>query len=54
MDCARDDSDGICWFCKKGRHAECMVEIPTAGGSGDGGPHDCTFDTIMTKCRCRH
>ena len=33
----------ICWFCKKGRHAECMKEIPLNAKSD--GPHDCTFDT---------
>jgi hypothetical protein len=42
----------ICWFCKKGRHSECMKEIPTEGMSD--GPHDCTFDTKMIPCKCQH
>ncbi len=49
-----DDGRGaICWFCKKGRHAECMVRIPTADRT-DGGPHDCAFGTIMARCGCTH
>lgn len=33
-----------------------MVEMPTAGHvhDRDGGPHDCTFDTVMRKCACSH
>jgi hypothetical protein len=42
----------ICWFCKKGRHEECMKEIPINGKSD--GPHDCTFDTKMITCKCEH
>ncbi|MGQ0771607.1 MAG: hypothetical protein ACT4NT_02380 [Nitrososphaerota archaeon] len=42
----------ICWFCKKGRHSECMKEIPTDSHSE--GPHDCTFDTKMVRCQCTH
>lgn len=42
----------VCWFCRKGRHNDCMGEIPTDGRSD--GPHDCTFDTMMIPCRCRH
>ena len=42
----------ICWFCKKGRHAECMKEIPVNAKSD--GPHDCTFDTKMVSCKCQH
>ena len=42
----------VCWFCKKGRHDECMGEMPVSGRSD--GPHDCTFDTRMVPCRCRH
>lgn len=45
-------SEGICWFCKKGRHSECMKEIPTDAKSE--GPHDCTFDTKMVPCKCAH
>ncbi|NDB46608.1 MAG: hypothetical protein EB163_04875 [Nitrososphaeria archaeon] len=44
--------DKICWFCKKGRHSECMKEIPTDAMSD--GPHDCTFDTKMVPCQCQH
>lgn len=34
-----------CWFCSKGRHAECMRELPVPGRSD--GPHDCAFDTAL-------
>lgn len=46
------DAPAICWFCKKGRHDECMVDIPTDGRSD--GPHDCAFDTMMVRCGCGH
>ena len=42
----------ICWFCRKERHEECMVEIAVDGRSD--GPHDCTFDAAMIHCSCRH
>ena len=46
-----DNNDGIvCWFCKKGRHSECMTKIPVSK-KGDG-PHDCTFDVAMMACTC--
>lgn len=41
----------ICWFCKKGRHGDCMAEIPSAA-AGSEGPHDCSFDTRMVACGC--
>lgn len=46
------EDEKICWFCKKGRHAECMKEIPMDARSE--GPHDCTFDTKMIRCQCVH
>ena len=42
----------ICWFCKKGRHTECMKEMPVNAKSD--GPDDCTFDTKMVSCKCQH
>ena len=39
-----------CWFCSKGRHAECMRELPVPGRSD--GPHDCAFDTALVPCGC--
>ena len=48
----KSESKEICWFCKKGRHEECMKEIPVDGKSE--GPHDCTFDTKMITCKCKH
>jgi len=45
-------SDQICWFCKKGRHEDCMKEIPTDEKSD--GPHDCAFDTKLVACICKH
>ena len=54
MDCSTDsESDTtICWFCKKGRHEDCMKEMPVNMKSE--GPHDCSFDTKMVPCRCTH
>lgn len=42
----------VCWFCRRGRCGDCMSEIPVDGGTE--GPHDCTFDTRMVPCACRH
>ena len=39
-----------CWFCARGRHAECMREVPVHGRSD--GPHDCSFDTALVPCIC--
>ncbi|HXV66481.1 MAG TPA: hypothetical protein VD731_04575 [Nitrosopumilaceae archaeon] len=51
--CSSDDSSlEICWFCKKGRHEECMVHMPVDGKSE--GPHDCAFDTKLIPCKCTH
>ena len=47
-----EDTKHICWFCKKGRHDECMKKIPTDAKSE--GPHDCTFDTKLIDCKCLH
>ena len=47
-----EDIKHICWFCKKGRHDECMKKIPTDAKSD--GPHDCTFDTMLIDCQCLH
>jgi len=50
--CATGDSPDICWFCKKGRHDDCMKGIPVDDRS-DGFP-DCTFDTKIIQCNCKH
>ena len=42
----------VCWFCRKGRHQECMKMMPQNARSD--GPHDCTFDTSMVRCGCGH
>lgn len=47
-----NDNSRICWFCKKGRHDECMKKIPVDAMSE--GPHDCTFDTKLVECQCVH
>ncbi len=49
---AGEESEGACWFCRRGRCSECMVEVPTEGRSE--GPHDCSFGTVMVKCGCAH
>ncbi len=52
-DCSVSDKiSEICWFCKKGRHDECMKEIPVNAKSD--GPHECTFDTKFISCKCGH
>jgi hypothetical protein len=50
--CATGNTEEVCWFCRKGRHEDCMKEIPVDGKSD--GPHDCTFDTKMISCKCQH
>lgn len=52
MSCETDPAREICWFCRKGRHGDCMEFIPT--GARSEGPHDCTFDTKMVRCACIH
>ena len=37
-DSANNLKQEICWFCKKGRHSECMKKIPIDVKSD--GPHD--------------
>lgn len=49
MDCG-SGSAAVCWFCRKGRHADCMGTIPRDAKSD--GPHDCTFDTSLVPCGC--
>ena len=52
-DCSvSDEISEICWFCKKGRHEECMKEMPVNAKSE--GPHECTFDTKLISCKCSH
>ena len=52
-DCSvSDEISEICWFSKKGRHEECMKEIPVNAKSE--GPHECTFDTKFIACKCGH
>ena len=52
-DCSiSDEISDICWFCKKGRHKECMKEIPINAKSE--GPHECTFDKKFVACKCQH
>ena len=45
-------SDEICWFYKKGRHSECMKQIPINMKADE--PHDCSFNTEMVPCTCTH
>jgi len=52
-DCSvSDEISEICWFCKKGRHEDCMKEMPVNAKSE--GPHECTFDTKLILCKCSH
>jgi len=52
MESGSTNHSEICWFCQKGRHEDCMKEIPVNGRSD--GPHDCTFDTKLIPCKCKH
>ena len=47
-----DSEQGMCWFCKKGRHSECMKQIPI--NMKTDGPDDCSFNTEMIPCQCIH
>lgn len=47
------NQEAICWFCKKGRHSECMKQIPVDYKT-EAGQHDCSFDTGMIECQCGH
>ena len=40
----------ICWFCRNGRHKECMHTIPITRPVP--GPHDCSFDSAKIACIC--
>jgi hypothetical protein len=50
--CSSGSNQEICWFCMKGRHEECMKQMPVDAKSE--GPHDCAFDTKMVPCKCSH
>jgi hypothetical protein len=50
--CSSGPNQEICWFCRKGRHEECMKQMPVDAKSE--GPHDCAFDTKMVPCKCSH
>ncbi len=51
-DSANNLKQEICWFCKKGRHSECMKNIPIDVNSE--GPHDCSFNSKLVNCKCAH
>ncbi len=36
-----------CWFCQKGRHDECMKQIPMNSYEAD-----CSFSVINKECEC--
>jgi len=52
LNSTNDSSQQICWFCKKGRHSECMKKIPIDVKSD--GPHDCSFNSKLVNCKCAH
>ena len=43
-----------CWFCKKGRHNDCMKQIPMpmAKCKTYGMGRDCSFDVEKVICEC--
>ena len=48
--CATGDTQEICWFCRKGRHEDCMKEIPTHGKSDGPDAVSYTHLTLPTIC----
>jgi len=40
----KDSNQQVCWFCKKGRHSECMIEIPI-----DQNPRDQTIVLLIPR-----
>jgi hypothetical protein len=52
METSSSSAQDVCWFCKKGRHSECMKEMPFDAKTE--GPDDCTFNTKMVPCKCTH
>src|SRR2546422_634050 len=45
---SEENANLICWFCRKGRHDECMKKIPTDAKTE--GPHDCAFVSKAQSC----
>ena len=41
---------GACWFCRRGRHEECMKTVPVTAGTP--GSHECSFDSADSPCTC--
>ena len=41
----------ICWFCNKGIHKHCMLNIPVDEKIDCA---DCSFDTKFIQCECEH
>jgi len=49
MEMSDDESDVeyVCWFCRKGNHDDCMVNIPVSTGEDD-----CSFSIVHRRCEC--
>jgi len=43
-----DALSDTCWFCRKGRHDDCMKKMPRT----DKGINDCSFAIIHVQCSC--
>lgn len=41
------DVEYVCWFCRKGNHDDCMVNIPVSTGEDD-----CSFSVVHRRCEC--
>ena len=37
----------VCWFCRKGRHEDCMKKIPYNSKE-----EDCSFSIVFHECEC--
>ena len=54
-DCSvSDEISEICWFCKKGRHEECMKEMPVNGFIFTKGSLCCLFSFSPLKVKLFH
>lgn len=42
----------VCWFCRKGRHEDCMKKIPFSSHLDQSVPRDCSFDVETKECVC--
>ncbi len=42
----------VCFFCRKGRHEDCMKKIPFSSHLDHSVAEDCSFDVEAKECEC--